>query len=127
MNKIIFEIGEYVPLDIVIDTVRIEYIKHHLNLEKNNYSKVADLLMVGRATIYRLIGKNNKTERGYNSLCEFCKNKKATIRHHKLPVQNGGDDSKENSSYLCDSCHNKLHKIYLKPLQNRIIAIKNNT
>ncbi|MDE1468890.1 HNH endonuclease [Eubacterium limosum] len=46
-------------------------------------------------------------------LCERCEcDGKLTVAaevHHKLPVSQGGQHSKDNLMSLCRSCHNKIH------------------
>lgn len=46
-----------------------------------------------------------KTER-----CEFCKAVKYKHRHHMIPKSEGGKDKSENYAYVCEKCHERIHR-----------------
>src|ERR1035438_3040020 len=44
--------------------------------------------------------------------CFCCVVNKATLRHHVIPLANGGRNKRNNIVPLCNSCHAKVHEFY---------------
>ena len=62
-----------------------------------------------------MVRKNWKTQyrqkcRKYlKKRCELCSSKEGLTIHHKIPLSEGVDISKENCQTLCEDCHKLTH------------------
>jgi 5-methylcytosine-specific restriction endonuclease McrA len=57
---------------------------------------------------------------GINCLCYVCSNR-ADIRHHVIPLKNGGRNKANNIVPLCYSCHTKVHP-HLQEVNRKKVA-----
>ena len=51
-------------------------------------------------------------------ICSCCGEKYNLHLHHIIPISKGGTDDYYNLIYLCDNCHNNIHRLYDKYKNN---------
>ncbi|MBU0978199.1 MAG: HNH endonuclease [Nanoarchaeota archaeon] len=86
---------------------------------------MAKTLKASRATLYRIVEKNEmlaQNDDSITSVCKFCGTTQKLCIHHILPIKQGGTNDSSNLIHLCLSCHSKLHKSFYNKL-----SINNNT
>lgn len=52
---------------------------------------------------------NKKLLKDKKGICEICKTKGQTEKHHKKTKGSGGDDTEENLIEVCRKCHRLIH------------------
>lgn len=92
------------------------YCKVHKPLETKKYDTHLRKYKEGR----RYDSRWNILRKNYIALhpiCEWCKKEKATIVHHKIPVEENTNLKyvTENLMSVCASCHKKIHDALGRP------------
>ncbi len=58
----------------------------------------------------------------YRGVCQICGSidHQRFAVHHIIPRRLGGEDTEDNLTYLCNSCHHKLHQAIIKAIINSV-------